>query len=105
VKQFIDIVGASGSIYRFHRVGGPVRLPATAGNFIFMRSCPNGDDVICCGMARSLVLAGSAWKSAVEQHQATSIFMRLNVSRLIRAAEHDDIIARQKPILTINDLG
>ncbi len=105
MKPFIDIAGASGSAYRFQRVSGPARLPATAGNFVFVRSNGEGDDVICCGMTRSLVLAGAAWTSAVEQHQATSIFVRLNVSRSVRAAEHDDIVARQKPILAINDLG
>ncbi len=70
-----------------------------------MRGGPDGAEVICCGMTRSLALAHAAWKSAVEQHQATSIYVRLNVSRLIRVAEHDDIIARQKPIMGITDPG
>ncbi|HEY2661083.1 MAG TPA: hypothetical protein VGI79_15285 [Caulobacteraceae bacterium] len=105
MKPFIDIPGASGSVYRFQRIGGPARLPATAGNFIFMRSGPDGDEVVCCGMARSLMLADAAWKSAVEQHQATSIFIRLNISRLIRTAEHDDLVAKQKPILVVTDPG
>lgn len=56
-------------------------------------------------MARSLMLADAAWKSAVEQHQATSIFIRLNISRLIRTAEHDDLVAKQKPILVVTDPG
>ena len=105
MNPFIDIPGASGSAYRFHRFGDPTRLPATAGNFIFTRSGPDDDEVICCGTARSLVLARAAWDTAVEQYHTTSMFVRLNVSRLIRTAEHDDIVARLKPILIFTDTG
>ncbi len=105
VEQFIDIAGASGSVYRFHRVSSSAQLPVTAGNFLFMRPGPDGDALICCGMTRSLALARAAWNTAVEQHQATSIFVRLNVSRLIRVAEHDDIVAKQRPILAFTDQG
>ena len=101
MRQFIDFEGASGSVYRFQPVSGPARLPATAGNFIFLRAGPEEDTVVCCGTAPSLVLAEAAWKSAVEQHQATVIFVRLNVSRLVRASEHDDIVAKQQPIMVV----
>ncbi len=105
MKPFIDIAGASGSIYRFQRIDGPTLLPATAGNFVFVRSGSDGDQVICCGTARSLVLAEAAWKAAVEQHQAREIFVRLNVSHSARDAEHDDIVVRQKPIMAITVAG
>lgn len=105
MKPFIDIAGASGTLYRFQRIDGPERLPSTAGNFVFLRSDPQGDTIVCCGTARSLVLAAPAWKSAVEQHQASDIFVRLNVSRTVRTAEHEDIVERQTPILAILDPG
>ena len=105
MKPFIEIAGVSGSIYRFQWVSGPTRLPATAGNFIFLRSSPGEDEIVCCGMVRSLVLAVSAWEQAQDQHGATSIYVRLNVSRGIRSAEHQDIVAKQAPMLTISEPG
>lgn len=105
MDQFIDVSGASGAIYRFHRVSDAARLPATAGNFIFLGSGPDGDTLIGCGTAHSLALARAAWTSAIEQHQATAIFVRLNVSRSTRAAEHDDIVEQHQPILVIADPG
>jgi hypothetical protein len=104
VRQFIDIVGASGSIYRFQRIGDPRQLPATAGNFLFSRASGDQEQVICCGTARSLMLAGEVWGRAVEQHRAETIFMRLNVSRTVRASEHVDIVERQCPIMVVTEL-
>ncbi|QUD89847.1 hypothetical protein [Phenylobacterium montanum] len=105
MKPFIEIAGASGSVYRFQWVSGPSKLPATAGNFIFFRSAPDGDEIVCCGTARSLVLAASAWEQARHQHGATSIYVRLNVSRVIRSTEHNDIAAKQAPMVTITEPG
>lgn len=105
VDQFIDVSGASGATYRFQRVSDPARLPATAGNFIFIRSGPDGDTLVCCGTAHSLALAKSSWKAAVAAHQATDIFVRLNVSRATRASEHEDIVERQNPIIAVVDPG
>ncbi|QUD89552.1 hypothetical protein [Phenylobacterium montanum] len=104
MKPFIEIAGVSGTVYRFQWVSGPSRLPATAGNFIFFRSAPDGDEIVCCGTARSLVLAATAWERARDQYGAASIYVRLNVSRAIRSAEHQDIAARQAPMVTITEL-
>ena len=48
VSEFTDITGAAGTKYRFRRIDRPARLPATAGNFIFMRARPAGNEKICC---------------------------------------------------------
>ena len=103
VSAFIDIVGASGASYRFLRLDGPSRLPATAGNFIFTRPGPGGDEVVCCGVASTLAYAADAWLNAAAEHQAATIYIRLNVSRTIRTAEHEDIVAKHAPILAIAD--
>ena len=105
MKQFIDIVGASGSVYRFRRVGDPAQLPAKAGNFLFSRPGGPREEVVCCGTALNLARAETLWKAAVEQHQAAAIFVRLNVSRTSRASEHDDIVERQKPAMVVADVG
>jgi hypothetical protein len=104
VKQFIDIAGASGSIYRFQRIGDPGLLPARGGNFVFSREAGERNQVICCGTARSLARAGALWINAVEEHQAAAIFVRLNVSRIVRASEHDDIVEGQKPTVAMADI-
>lgn len=103
VSEFIDINGASGAKYRFRRIDGPMRLPATAGNFIFMRACPGGEEMIGCGAVSSLARAATAWSTAAVEHQADTIYIRLNVSRTIRAAEHEDIVAEQAPVLIVVD--
>ena len=105
MQQFIDIAGASGAVYRFQPISGHDRLPATAGNFLFVRGGSDAYEVICCGMTSGLAQARAAWSAAVEQHQVTAIFVRLNVSRAVRVREHEDIIAGQNPAMVITDLG
>lgn len=105
MRDFIDIAGASGTKYRFHRIDGPARLPAVAGNFIFMRAGAGGDEVIACGAVNSLVRAAPTWSIAAAKHGADTIYVRLNVSRGTRNAEHEDIIAVRAPVLSIVDEG
>jgi hypothetical protein len=101
VSEFIDITGVSGSVYRFRRITGPAQLPAMAGNFLFSRRDGDRNEMICCGEVPSLMRAAEAWPSAVEQHQAEAIFVRLNVSRSVRVAEHMDIIAGHNPRIVV----
>jgi hypothetical protein len=104
LKPFIDVEGASGSVYRFRWIDDPLRLPAMSGNFLFLRSTGEGAEVVCCGTASSLFRAGAIWPPAVESHQTQALFVRLNVSRTVRASEHDDIVEGQKPTLVVTDL-
>jgi hypothetical protein len=102
VKPFLDLTGASGSVYRFRRCGDLNELPATAGNFVYLRADPAGDEIVCCGTARSLVRASSAWKAA-ERRKATDLYLRLNVSRAVREGEHEDIVAATQPPLVLTE--
>ena len=66
MKSFIDIEGASGSVYRFQRVETPRQLPITAGNFVFVKATGDRAELVCCGTAASLTQAREIWKSAVD---------------------------------------
>jgi hypothetical protein len=104
MKPYIDIEGASGSVYRFQRVDGPNHLPGTAGNFLFLANAGERTEVVCCGTARSLTRTAEIWKSVVVEHDAKAMFVRLNVTRSARTSEHDDIVEGQKPTLVVTDL-
>lgn len=105
MKPFVDLTGASGAVYRFRLVEDPSLLPATGGNFVYLRADRKGDQVIGCGTARSLFKAQTSWPEAVEQHKANRIYVRLNVARAQRESEHDDLVAALKPELVFADAG
>ncbi len=101
MKPIIDLTGASGAIYRFRLIESPAQLPATGGNFVFVRSERKNDQVVGCGVARSLTQAGEAWPDAVAQHRTNRIYVRLNVARALREAEHEDLVAGLQPALVL----
>lgn len=105
MKPFIDLIGASGAIYRFRLVEDPALLPATGGNFVYVRSDAKGQQVVGCGVARGLARAQASWPAAVQQHKANGIYVRLNVARVQRESEHEDLVAGLKPALVLADLG
>jgi len=104
VKPFIDIEGASGSVYRFQRIVDPERLPAMSGNFLFLKAAGDGAEVVCAGTAGSLIRAGEIWQPVVVEHDAKAVFVRLNVSRTVRTSEHDDIVQGQRPTVVVTHL-
>lgn len=105
MKPFIDLVGASGAVYRFRLVEDPTLLPATGGNFAYVRADGKDEQVVGCGVARSLFKAQASWPAAVEQHKANGIYVRLNVARIQREAEHEDLVEGLKPALVLVDAG
>ena len=100
MKEHLDLLGASGAAYRFRLVGDPAELPATSGNFAYVRWRGAAAQVSCCGAANSLTLAIRFWDAAVRDHGAEGLYIRLNVARAIRDAEHEDLVARQRPPMT-----
>jgi hypothetical protein len=101
MQNFVDLAGASGATYRFHRVGDLSQLPAIAGNFVYVRGLPEDMNVICCGTDETLLNADRQWPSAVQEHQAEALFVRLNVSWKVRSHEHDDIVGRYAPKMIV----
>jgi hypothetical protein len=104
VKPFIDLVGASGAVYRFRAVQDARELPASAGNFVCVRADGASDQVVCCGTARSLARAAEAWRTAAENGQTPDLYIRLNVSRSQREAEHQDLVAVLAAALVVSDV-
>ena len=54
LKDIIDIAGAGGATYRSRRHAQGRELPATAGNFLYMRQTRQGFDLVCCGETSTL---------------------------------------------------
>lgn len=101
MQHFIDLEGASGATYRFHRVDDLSSLPAIAGNFAYVQGDGPKPVVVCCGTDETLLNAGARWPAAQQAHQATAIYVRRNVSWKVRAHEHDDIVKKHQPPLVV----
>lgn len=97
MKDLLDIEGASGVLYRFRLHDTDRELPATAGNYVFVRG--DTSQVIGCGESQSLMNAKAPWTQAVAEHGAEKLYLRLNVARASRIGEHEDIVAKHQPAL------
>ena len=97
MQSFIDLEGASGATYRFHRVNDLSNLPAIAGNFAYVQGDGPRPLLVCCGTDETLLKAAARWPSAQQTHQATAIYVRRNVSWRVRASEHEDIVSKHHP--------
>lgn len=101
MKPFLDITGASARTYRFRLVSDQAALPATAGNVVLVRHTSGQPSVVACGSSRSLAHSREEWLRAGRELGADSLYVRLNVSTAIRAAEHDDIVAACHPKMVL----
>jgi hypothetical protein len=104
VSDILDIVGASGTPYRFRRANLD-DLPATAGNVVVVTGGPSKPRIHLCGAARSLMRAAPTLKEALAGVRGARVFIRLNVARAAREAEHADIVAAVQPDQAYDDLG
>jgi hypothetical protein len=91
VREFIDVVGASGEAYRFHRAD-LAGLPHQAGNFLFTRFGLDGPVIVGCGSSNDMSVARALWGPA-EAHLANAIYLRLNIVRQRRSEVVADIAA------------
>jgi hypothetical protein len=103
MQSFLDLAGASGVTYRFHRVERTDQLPAIAGNFAYVRGEGQALAVVGCGTADTLLRARDRWSEAIQDYQADGIFVRLNVSWKTRGREHEDIVLKLQPAMVIAD--
>ncbi|MEI6283268.1 MAG: hypothetical protein WCP82_11250 [Alphaproteobacteria bacterium] len=100
MRDYLDLIGASGASYRFRFINVLEALPAMSGNFVFVRDNGDGLAVICCGTEDSLLNAASYWPAAVQAHQVEAIFVRLNISWKVRSFEHEDIVKLHQPVVS-----
>lgn len=103
MQDHLDLTGASGATYRFRLVEDPAQLPATAGNFVYVRWRGATPQVLCCSAVNSLVQATADWDLAVRSHAVQALYVRLNVARATRGEERRDLVARLRPVMTSRD--
>ena len=101
--DFLDVPGASGAHYRFRRVDRD-GLPPGGGNLVAVGGAPPHRRLLLCGTARSLVRAAPALEAALA-NPAAAVFVRLNVARAAREAEHADIVAAVRPDADLPEIG
>jgi len=101
MQSFIDLEGASGATYRFHRIDDLALLPAIAGNYAYVQEDGPKPLVVCCGTDDTLLKAAANWPAAQKSHQATAIYIRRNISWRVRASEHADIVSKHQPTLVL----
>lgn len=97
MKDSLDLQGASGATYRFRLVADPAGLPATSGNFVYVRWRGAAAQVACCGAVHTLASANRFWDEAVRAHKVEGLYIRLNVARAVRDQEHEDLMAKLRP--------
>jgi len=87
--DFIDVLGASGTAYRFRRWPGVGRHPPIAGNFVLVAE--KGGAILALGPAEDL---SRAPELLADRLKGAALFTRLNIARRVREAEHADMAAR-----------
>jgi hypothetical protein len=104
MDDVIDLPGASGAQYRFRRADlGD--LPVMAGNLVVARGPADRREVLLCGAAQSLARAAPTAAEVLQAHHDARLYVRLNVARAVREAEHADLVAGVSPATAIADLG
>lgn len=90
MQEFVDLTGASGASYRF-RLLAPTATPSRmGGNYAAVQVRGGGVRVLGVGATNDL----SQVREALAGVRGASIYIRLNVSRQEREAEHEDLAAR-----------
>ncbi|MFN3511891.1 MAG: hypothetical protein ACK41C_02515 [Phenylobacterium sp.] len=92
MSDFLDVPGVSGARYRFRRADLHA-LPATAGNLLVVCLRKAGPELLLCAAADSLAQAASGAAEALKARRGAVVYIRLNVARAAREAEHADIAA------------
>jgi len=85
--DFMDVIGASGTAYRFRRWPDGGKHPPIAGNYVV--AVERGRKILAFGMLENLSLAAQQ----LVVPKGAAIFTRLNIARQVREAEHLDIAA------------
>ena len=83
----LDLQGASGAVYRFRLWGD--QTTSTAGNYVVRAT--NTGELLLIGVTHDLL---QVRKSALERTPDAELYVRLNVARAVRHAEHEDLAAK-----------
>ena len=104
MSSIIDLIGATGAVYRFRKPDGA--LSPIGGNFVYVRDQDGAPRVVCCGRARSLGwgLNRRDWYSDENASAGDQLFIRLNAIGNARHSEHDDLLAGLPRPFTIYEI-
>jgi len=95
----IYVVGASGATYSYVPLHPDIGASRRAGNYLFARLTAEGPQIALAGESENL--SAVDWEGIRAQaqtgHDAAAVLVRLNVSRAVRQAEHQDLIERHHP--------
>lgn len=93
MRPFIDLRGASGTAYRFRLWPAGGHHAPIAGNYAFVEPQSDGGfKVQLIGECTDLSALRGAWPKGLSR-ATTHLYTRLNVSRAVRASEHEDLAA------------
>jgi hypothetical protein len=103
MSDFVELQGASGAHYRFRRTD-LAALPVMAGNVVVASGATSRQKVLFCGAARSLAQAAPRIGQTLAAHRGARLYVRLNIARTTREAEHADLVAGLNPEAQAGDL-
>jgi hypothetical protein len=97
MRDFIDLRGVSGADYRFRLWREDAAHLPIAGNYVVVREAEQGLSVLLADVSNDLSTVRQTLKRLLKDNPAAQVYTRLNVSRTVRTAENDDIVASYKP--------
>ncbi|HSV02669.1 MAG TPA: hypothetical protein VLI41_05635 [Phenylobacterium sp.] len=104
MNDFIDLKGASGVAYRFRRSpDGQFQLPI-AGNYAYVQGDGAGFKVLVLGETPDLS-RDRAGAPKGPRRAGAHLYTRLNVSRAVRMAEHEDLAAHYAAARVVSGSG
>jgi len=95
VKDFVDLRGTSGAVYRFRLAPDGVVTTPMAGNYALVRLAPAGPVVESVAATNDLSGATATFRRS--KTPGVRLYTRLNVSAAVREAERQDIAAFYAP--------
>ena len=95
----IELAGKSGARYRYTLLDQDRFLPPAGANYVIAEVSSGGARVVYAGETDNL--ASQTWREPLERaresHPKARVLTRLNVTRAIREAEREDLIAEHQP--------
>ncbi len=88
MKDLVDLTGASGALYRFRRVPDGEAQQRIGGNYALLKARAGGFSVRFVGITNDLAQARQ--ECPPELLKGAHLYVRLNVPRTAREAEHAD---------------
>jgi hypothetical protein len=99
----IELAGKSGARYRYTPLEEARLLPPAGANFVIAEVSGAAARLVYVGETDNL--ANQAWRPALERarqsHPKAKVLTRLNVTRAIREAEQQDLIAQHQPPMNV----